>query len=121
MKKTNKNTSKKAFKPAYVVDLTGVQSKEEATLRFALCKYENKIDNFSASDIQALSDYIAALSTVIAVGELINDDHIWIIGCGSVYVTPSVDGTIVKTEVKLKPMKKPNIFKRFWNWITRKK
>ena len=121
MKKTNKNTSNKAFRPAYVVDLTGVQSEEGATLRFALCKYENKIDNFNVSDVQALSDYITALSAVIAVDKLINDDHIWIIGCGSVYVTPSIDCTIAKTEVKLKPMKKPNIFKRFWNWITRKK
>lgn len=120
---TKKKQTKKVAKPAYVVDLTGVSGEFDASLRIALCKYENKIGDFNSSNIYALKQYAKMLSMTYAINNLINRNELTLIGCGVFYSFPIDTADLVVTGVKIVETnkKKPNIFKRFWNWITRKK
>ena len=117
-KPATKKKKKKVAKPAYVVDLTNVKGEFETTLRFALCKYENNINNFTVSDMCALRTYAKILSLAYAIMELANSKNLYVIGCGTMFVTEAVNCSLKNVEVK---KKKPNIFKRFWNWLTHKK
>lgn len=122
--KTTKNTTskqtKKTVKPAYIVDLVGVDSEYDVALRFALCKYENNVSNFTTSDINAIKEYIKYLSMTYALAQLINAQEVYVLGCGVSFVTEKIGHQITECKIRLRE-KKPNIFKRFWNWITRKK
>lgn len=125
MKSTKSNTSKKytkkSFKPVYTVDLTNVTNEQEAALRFALSKYNANVSDFVlAQDIYALKAYIRNLSLVLAINEMVKGNRIYILGHGVSYMTEPINSDITDFKVELKT-KKPNIFKRFWNWITRKK
>lgn len=117
---TNNTRTKKVVKPAYVVNLVGAAGEWDTTLRFALCKYENNIDDFTTSDVCATIDYINILSMVHALNTLSNSRRVYILGCGSYFITDEVDGKIAEHKVTIR-QKKPSIFKRFWNWITCKK
>lgn len=122
--KTTKNTTskqtKKTVKPAYVVDLVGVDSEYDAALRIALCKYENNACNFTTSDINIIKEYIKFLSMTYTLTELINAQEVYILGCGHVFVTEKIGSPVAEFKVMIEE-KRPNIFKRFWDWITRKK
>lgn len=122
--KTTKNTTskqtKKTVKPAYVVDLVGVDSEYDAALRIALCKYENNAGNFTTSDINIIKEYIKFLSMAYTLTELINAQEVYILGCGHVFVTEKIGSPVAEFKVMIEE-KRPNIFKRFWDWITRKK
>lgn len=125
MKSTKSNTSKKytkkTFKPVYTVDLTNVANEQEVALRFALSKYNANVSDFVlAQDIYALKAYIRNLSLVLAINEMVKGNRIYILGHGVSYMTEPISNDITDFKVELKT-KKPNIFKRFWNWITRKK
>lgn len=122
MKSVKNNTSKKTkkiFKPLYTVDLTDISSVEEAEARIALAKY-GAGTNFNNANIIALESYAKSLCMSYAISELINADRVYVLGAGLAFATEHLDGHIVEMDVKIKE-KKPNIFKRFWNWITRKK
>lgn len=122
MKTVKNNTSKKtkkAVKPAYTIDLTDVSSIEEAEIRIALTKYEAGVE-LNSANIVALKNYAKSLCMTYAISEMIKADRIYVLGAGVAFVTERVDGPIVDIDVEVKE-KKPNIFKRFWNWITRKK
>ena len=125
MKNTKNSMSKthtnKATKPTYIVNLIGATGEQDATLRFALCKYENNIDNFTTSDICAIKNYIEYLSMTYSLAKMISAQKVYIVGCGVVFATEPLENVrIEKCLVRLKTSK-PNIFKRFWNWITCKK
>jgi hypothetical protein len=117
---TNNTRTKKVVKPAYVVNLVGATGEWDTTLRFALCKYENNIDDFTTGDVCAIMDYIKTLSMVCALNTLINSRRVYVLGCGSCFTTDELNGTVTECRVAVR-QKKPSIFKRFWNWITRKK
>ena len=122
--KTTKNTTskqtKKTAKPAYIVDLVDVDSEYDAALKIALCKYENNVGNFTTSDINIIKEYIKFLSVAYTLTELINAQEVYILGCGNAFVTEKIGRPIAEYRVTIKE-KRPNVFKRFWNWITRKK
>ena len=95
IKKSTK-TTKKAAKPAYTVDLTDVQDAGDAYAAFGWAKINAYLTN---SEIDAVAEEIAQS------------------------VAPKFFFCECTGECPLckKSAKKPNIFKRFWNWITRKK
>lgn len=120
----NKKQIKKIRRPKYVVNLVGACGELDATTRFALCKYDKHIDNFTNADISALKEYIKSLALSIVLNEMIQRDNITLIGCGIFYPfsTECLCGAeIAGAKIDLVEVKKPNIFKRFWNWLTRKK
>lgn len=101
-KKTNKNESK-----VLTVDLSNIKTITDAYKEFAIAKYkmlrdvEQKIISIYTVDL-----YFQELTNMfydMAADELE----------GSRIVSES--------EMEKKLTKKPNIFKRFWNWVTRKK
>lgn len=118
VKNSTSKKTKKAVKPAYIIDITEAESAEDILLVFAACKITTGADKLIPSEEDVLMKTAWLNTMTNAINELSKDNRIWVIGCNSVILTPCVDGPIA---VKLKPMKKPNIFKRFWNWITRKK
>ena len=90
MKKTN--NTKKAFKPAYVVDITTCKTADDVLLAFAEAKQK--------------------------AGLAINDDELnAIIAANSVIIIVETESTCVCHETA----KKQNIFKRFWNWLRGRK
>ena len=84
---------KKTFKPTYIVDITDVNTVEDMKVKFALAKHNAGI---------ALTD--AELKTIISY---------------AVNLVPTE--CVCNIDVyEVKENKKP-WYKRFWNWITRKK
>ena len=120
--KQEKKTTKVA-KPKYVVDLTGVAGEYDTMLRFALCKYDNNAN--TKNDLWVLKEYIKDLCLTYAVGKMTNMPFITTFGCGTMFIFDPflsiINDICVEANVKIRNTKKPNIFKRFWNWITRKK
>lgn len=109
MKKNTKTTSK-AKKPAFIADFTNVHSAEDMYAEIALAKQRAglpmlniELDSLISVMIKialgALSSAIATCSTGI---EISGDEKLVFDAQGNVSI------------------KKPNIFKRFWNWIRRK-
>lgn len=117
MKKTTKvtkKTIKKEFKPAYVVDLTNVKTAEDMVVAFAEAKMstvltEYEIDTLYSRIVTETFEVMDSMAnSVINVKKAVVD-----ISNGSSLV-------INKDGIKIEEPKKPNIFKRFWNWLTRK-
>lgn len=119
VKNSTSKKTKKAVKPTYTIDLTDVSSIEEAEIRIALTKYEAGVE-LNSANIVALKNYAKSLCMTYAISEMIKADRIYVLGAGVVFATKRIDGPIVDIDVEVKK-KKSNIFKRFWNWITRKK
>lgn len=115
---TNKKRVKSEFVPAYTVDLTNVTGENDARTQFALCKYKNNIDDLNAGDIQTLKEYIKSLALTFAFNELMKIKNLFILSDGTIIKEPAVLIGHIKEKVA---QKKLNIFKRFWNWLTRKK
>lgn len=119
VKNSTSKKTKKAVKPTYTIDLTDVSSIEEAEIRIALTKYEAGVE-LNSANIAALENYIKSLCMLYAISEMVKADRVYVLGAGVVFATKRIDGPIVDIDVEVKE-KKSNIFKRFWNWITRKK
>ena len=120
--KQEKKTTKVA-KPKYVVDLTDVTGEYDTMLRFALCKYDNNAN--TKNDLWVLKEYVKDLCFTYTISKMINMPILTTFGCGTMFVfgpfLSSINDMCVEANLKVESTKKPNIFKRFWNWITRKK
>lgn len=117
--------SMKPVKKYVIVDLTNVESPSDVYAAFVEAKcgvepitkeemfnYAMHVTDLMNSTIvkscASLVDYLDALiDTIESVYD--NDD------------SDDADNDVIKREEEEKVEKKPNIFKRFWNWITRKK
>lgn len=127
--KTTKNTKtvkKIDFTPKYVIDITMCNTLEEVLATIATYKlfYDEEV-----SDVQmiALLDYVRngvleIADMVLADNEIIvKDPYVNRHRIASVKQYARQTGeTAIITDKDVK-IKKPGIFKRFWNWITRKK
>ena len=117
--------STKPVKKYVTVDLTNIENPSDVYAAFVEAKcgvepitkeemfnYAMHVTELMNSNIVKscayLVDYIDALiDTIESVYD--NDD------------SDDADNDVIKREEEEKVEKKPNIFKRFWNWITRKK
>ena len=105
--KTTKKTNKKEFKPAFIIDATNCETVEDFLIEKAWAKYDAGLD-LNTKDVDALID--DAVDTTI---DEIFDGH----NAAVIEGDTIVGMTAVKVEVE---EKKP-WYKRFWNWLTRKK
>lgn len=104
--KTTKNTKKvkKVAKPAFIVDITDCETATDVIVEIALAKVDAGIA-ITVSELEAI---------------LFNEIEFAI----EEYENELKDEILVLTNIAMlqenKTPKKPNVFKRFWNWITRK-
>ena len=115
-KKTVKKTSKvvKEFKPKFVVDLTNVTDPQDVCVEFAFAK-QNAGLPLSEREFTALIDKTIdiTINGMLACSKAVFNE---------VAKTVEINGDeklVFDSKGQFK-VKKPNIFKRFWNWITRK-
>ena len=105
----------KNIKPTYIVDITSCQTANDVICEFAYAKVEaglpitmleykvsmkSYIDNYKTAEEMINECFDTAVNKVATITDKL---------CG-VYTKPN------NTEIK-----KPNVFKRFWNWLTKKK
>ena len=105
----------KNIKPTYIVDITSCQTANDVICEFAYAKVETGlpitmleykvsmkscIDNYKTAEEMIHECFDTAVSKVATIADKL---------CG-IYTKQN------NTEVK-----KPNVFKRFWNWLTNKK
>ena len=105
----------KNIKPTYIVDITSCQTANDVICEFAYAKVEaglpitmleykvsmkSYIDNYKTAEEMINECFDTAVNMVATITDKL---------CG-VYTKPN------NTEIK-----KPNVFKRFWNWLTNKK
>lgn len=111
MKKTTKKITK-TVKPAFIVDLTNVETPTELYAAFGLAKQDANLP-MTDDELVAIVN-IAVGTTLAALQDAFNKLPFqkFDITNGEKLVFDE------KGNVKVK---KPNIFRRFWNWITRKK
>lgn len=108
--KTNKKT-----KPMFVVDFTNISSVNEISAKIARAKVDAGIP-LTKNDLinvieSSIDDFVAELydaGIIELAGNVISPKHV------------TIDFNGVFESVKEEP-KKPNVFKRFWNWVRRKK
>ena len=108
--KKTKKTNKK-FNPAFVVDLTDIEGPEDVTIEFIAAKVRADIPITNKEFMYTLS-YGAA--TALEAMENFYFDH----------TTCIEDDKLAEKllkEIKKSITKKTPWYKRFWNWITRKK
>lgn len=118
MKKDTKKVTKKTvkeFKPAFVVDLTNAESMTDVYVAFGLAKQEAGLP-ISDTEFDAIIDKTVEISvrelTKMSKEAFSKATHIVNI-TGDEKLVFDADGGF--------KVKKPNVFKRFWNWLTRKK
>lgn len=117
-KKNTKKTAKKTVKPAYVIDITKAFDEYDTALEIAWTKLVNNTDDLTIDDLKMLVSFCHTLSALYIFNKIISSDNVMLAGSGLLAVTASKWDNICSLEEK---KKKPNIFKRFWNWITCKK
>lgn len=83
---------KKKFNPVYTVDITKCNNIRDIIAKFAEAKVKA---NLPITETEYLASVYSAMDAVNRLTVVIN--------------------------AALAPKKKTNVFKRFWNWITRKK
>lgn len=96
----------KKFKPSYIVDITKCEDALDMIVAIAYAKVDanvaitrDELDTVIILNTYNLKDYIE--ETADKFSEMIIN-------------------TLNKCVEKKEPKKKPNIFKRFWNWMTKK-
>jgi len=115
-KKTVKKTSKvvKEFKPKFVVDLTKIKEPSDIYVAFAMAKQSAGLP-ISDTEMKAVIDKTVELSMncMFACSRSIFNEM-------AKTVEINGDEKLVFDSKGQFKVKKPNIFKRFWNWITGK-
>ena len=96
----------KKFKPSYIVDIT----KCEDTLDMIVAIADAKVD----ANVAITRD---ELDAVIILNAYDLKDYI---ETTADKFSEMIINTLNKCVEKKEPKKKPNIFKRFWNWMTKK-
>lgn len=116
MKKiVKKNTKKVVFTPAYIIDLTKAETAEETIVAIATAKIGAICTD---TEIKAVLDTVIDVACDVAVECIFNDMQT---RCVKVDMSNGTKVELSKEGMKVIEPKKPNVFKRFWNWITRKK
>lgn len=105
MKKSNiTKTAKKISKPLYTVDLTDIDNELDVHQAFAIARFEAGV---------GLSESDRGLVIGAVIDQVIEEISDIVANCGNIIVT-------VSKSIEEKEAKKPNIFRRFWNWVTGK-
>ena len=104
-----KKTKKPAFKPAFVADLTWCETAEDVYEEILTAKYEAKVP-LTNYEVGKFCEYKIAQ----ALDQFVDD-----LFCGHNAVV--IDNCEVKAFDAVKVTIKQPWYKRFWNWITRKK
>lgn len=113
MKKETKKVTKKAVKkvePKFIVDLTTVENPMDIYVKFGLAK-QNAGLPMTKAEFEAIVDKVADLTSEIIYCKML---------LASTPIEINGDDKLVFDSKGKFQVKKPNIFKRFWNWITRK-
>lgn len=111
MKKTTKKVTK-TVKPAFIVDLTNVETPAELYAAFGLAKQDA---NLPMTDDELVSIVNIAVNTTLAALQDAFSKLPY-----TEYNITNGEKLIFDEKGNVK-VKKANIFRRFWNWITRKK
>lgn len=110
MKKTNKKNTIK-----YIVDITNSFDEVDVILAFAKAKLENNIVP-NVVELNTMFDTLEYSIVEYIIHPLFNGGEY---NCIATINGNVVKGTAAKMDINT-TKKKPNVFKRFWNWITRK-
>lgn len=110
MKKTETKKTKKSTKPTCIVDLTNVETLTDVFAAFGIAKQKAGIP-ITEDELGAIIDKTIDL-TEQAISEKI--------ALNTKKVKIEKDEKIIFDANGNYTIKKPNIFKRFWNWITKK-
>lgn len=113
MKKETKKVTKKTVKkvePKFIVDLTDIDDPRDVWVRFGLAK-QNAGLPMTKTEFEAIIDKVADIATELVYCKMI---------LASTPIEINGDDKLVFDSKGKFHVKKPNIFKRFWNWITRK-
>lgn len=111
MKKTTKKTTK-AVKPAFTVDMTEVNTPTELYAAFGLAKQDAKLP-ITDEELTAIINLTIATVMETLAKEFEKLPY-------KEYEITKGEKLIFDEKGNVK-VKKPNIFRRFWNWIARKK
>lgn len=104
-KKVAIKKSVKKVKPAFTVDMTDVESISEAYNEITAAKMSAGLNIRPEQHMNMMLKMVKVFNKMFY---MLPKDH-----------TTVYDG--LKNKIVEKVEKKPNVFKRFWNWITRKK
>jgi hypothetical protein len=111
MKKDTKKTvkkTKKEFKPAFIADLTEAKSARDAYVAFGLAKQGAGLPMTDA-------EFDAIINTTVEVCANACVDSLC--ACSKEIKVNADDKVVIsKNGVEVK---KPNVFRRFWNWLKR--
>jgi len=120
IKKVTKTVKKKKFVPKFIVDFTLCDTITDVYYAMGVAKMFVDIE-LTETEINAILD-TCKTDALYITSELV-DSEILIKNSKGFFVEPKIRETVVlKADEEVKIVKKkPNIFKRFWNWITRKK
>ena len=116
MKKDTKKVTKKTvkeFKPAFVVDLTDAKSMTDVYVAFGLAKQSAGLP-ISDVEFDAITDKIVEIS-VHELAEMSKEAF----DKATRIVNITGDEKLVFDAKGGFTVKKPNVFKRFWNWVTK--
>lgn len=107
-----KNNTKKTVTPAFTVDITDCETVEDLIIKIADAKLSVGLC-ISEKELEAILDEQIELVVEETIEQMFDGHNALIL---------NEDGEIehldaVKVEVN---KKRPNVLKRFWNWITRK-
>lgn len=115
-KKTSKIKNKQAYKPEYVIDIVGIHTEYDTALEIALTKVFNNNCNLTESDMEVIVTAVKTSIVLEMLCKMFTNGNAIIIDNGCI-----ITGNAFAVTNNSSNEKKPNVFKRFWNWITRKK
>lgn len=116
--------TKKSTKNVITVDLTNVHTPEDVIVKFVKAKLAAS-DNLTKSEINIYNDNIVNKTVDEMINQLFTNNNAILYKDGERHKL-NLKEFVVENDNKLEvskdgvKIKKPNIFKRFWNWITRK-
>ena len=96
----------KKFKPSYIVDITKCEDTLDMIVAIAYAKTD--------ANVAITRDELDAV-IILNAYDLKN-----FVEATAVKFSEMIINTLNKCVEKKEPKKKPNIFKRFWNWMTKK-
>lgn len=115
--------STKPVKKYVIVDLTNIENPSDVYAAFVEAKCG--IEPITKEEMLNYAMHVTELMNSITVKSCVSlMDHVDALidtiesACDN---QEDTDDLVIKREEEEKVEKKPNIFKRFWNWITRKK
>lgn len=116
--------TKKSTKNVITVDLTNVHTPEDVIVEFVKAKLAAS-DNLTKSEINIYNDAIVDGTIDKMINQMFTNNNAVLYKDGELHKLDLKEFAVEngnKLEISEDgvKVKKPNIFKRFWNWITRK-